>query len=124
MFGDISAWMFAYLAGIRPHPDHAGFKRFLIHPHLPAHLDSVRAEYHSPYGVIRSAWRRGECGRISLEVTVPVNTTTEIWLPTTNAGSIMESGMPIQQRMTIVPSDSSGIPVVTLGSGDYTFEIE
>jgi len=34
MFGDISAWFYKYLAGIRPDPELPGFKRVLIRPYL------------------------------------------------------------------------------------------
>ncbi len=53
MYGDVSAWMYKTLAGIRPDPEHPGFKHFFIHPWFPDNLQWVRAHYHSMYGDIR-----------------------------------------------------------------------
>ena len=58
MFGDISAWMFHYLAGIQPDPEHPGFRQVVIAPHPVGQLDWVRASHRSPQGPITSAWQR------------------------------------------------------------------
>jgi len=50
MFGDISAWMFHYLAGIHPDPEQPGFRHLYLAPQLVADLDWVKAGHHSPHG--------------------------------------------------------------------------
>jgi hypothetical protein len=40
----------------------------------------VKAEHDSPYGMIRSAWRR-QGGGLRLEVEGPVNTSATVFLP-------------------------------------------
>jgi alpha-L-rhamnosidase len=73
MFGDISAWMYAYLGGIRPLESHPGFAEFTVAPQLVDSLAWVRTEHDSPYGTIVIAWiRQGES--VKFEVTVPSNT--------------------------------------------------
>ena len=59
MFGDVSAWMFEYLAGFKP-----GMK--LIAPQFPRGLDRVEASYRD----ISIKWER-DGGGVSVEVTVP-----------------------------------------------------
>ena len=58
MFGDISAWMYQYLAGIRPQKETPGFRKFTLQPCFVKKLDFVKASYRSPYGLIRSEWKR------------------------------------------------------------------
>ncbi len=70
MFGDISAWFFRTLAGIQPDPAAPGFKHVIIAPYFPDDLSWVRAEHRSPYGLIRSAWRR-EADGLLVEVDNP-----------------------------------------------------
>ncbi len=80
MFGDISAWMIQYLAGIKPVPESPGFKHFMVSPHFPEGLDWVKAEYASPHGRIKVSWKRCSLG-ISLDLSIPVNTTATLEIP-------------------------------------------
>lgn len=64
MFGDVSAWMYEYLAGFKP-----GLA--LIAPQFPSKLNRVRAEYKSPHGLFVSSWRRlpgGNTVKIKIEI--------------------------------------------------------
>jgi alpha-L-rhamnosidase len=79
-FGSVVRWYYEYLAGIRPDPERPGFEHFFVRPMPPEDLEWARAEHLSPYGRIRSAWWR-EGDRIRLEVTVPPNTTADVWVP-------------------------------------------
>ena len=75
MFGDILAWAYQYLAGIRDVED--GFRRFTLAPDCITALDYVTARVETPYGVVSSAWRRQD-GRIRYEFTVPPGTHAEV----------------------------------------------
>lgn len=80
MFGDLSAWAFHYLAGIRPDPEQPGFKHVLLKPHFPEGLDYVRATHHSPQGPIQVHWQREPDG-IRLELELPASTTATLAPP-------------------------------------------
>lgn len=80
MFGDVSAFFYESLAGIRQAPDGAGYKKIIIAPKLLGDLKWVKAWHRCMYGLIESAWRL-EDGMFTLDVTIPVNTTAEIHLP-------------------------------------------
>lgn len=54
MFGSVSEWFYKWLGGIRPTPQHPGFEKFIISPHIPNGLKEVEVKYHSPYGIITS----------------------------------------------------------------------
>lgn len=77
-FGDISAWMYRTLAGIRPLQP--GFKEIIIVPQPVGGLTWVRAEHDSPFGVIRSAWSIAD-EQFQLDVTIPPNSTAHVQLP-------------------------------------------
>lgn len=71
MFGDLSAWAFEYLAGIKI--DEPGFAKFHVEPHLPDGVESFEAAFRTTCGreIRVRAWREGgevkfdtaECGR-------------------------------------------------------------
>ena len=79
-FGDISAWMYHYLAGIATDPENPGFKHVLIKPHPVSDLEWVRAEHIAHAGKIVSTWKQS-CGRFTLEIEIPHNTTATVILP-------------------------------------------
>ncbi|MBN1560215.1 family 78 glycoside hydrolase catalytic domain [candidate division KSB1 bacterium] len=72
MFGDVSAWFFKNIAGIQPDPEHPGFKHFYLRPFFPGDMQWAAARIESPYGPLRSEWRRDENG-VQLDLHVPVN---------------------------------------------------
>jgi len=56
MFGDLSAWAYEYLAGIKI--DEPGFSKYHIKPHLPEEVKSIDVTYQSPIGAISvRVWR-------------------------------------------------------------------
>ena len=80
MFGDIGAWFYEALAGINPDPAKPGFKHIIIRPQPVGDLEWVRAWHKSPYGVIRSSWKR-EGGEFTLDIEIPANTTATVYMP-------------------------------------------
>lgn len=72
MFGEISAWFFKTLGGIRPDLAHPGFERVLLSPRFPEGLAHFEARFQSVRGEILSSWKR-DGDRVELEVKVPAN---------------------------------------------------
>jgi alpha-L-rhamnosidase len=121
MFGDLSAWMYKTLAGIKP--AEPGFKSFTIHPHVVGDLTWVRAEHQSPYGVIRSAWEKTADG-LALEVEIPANTVARVYLPAADAAQVTEGGKALAEAegvTGVIPRE--GQVAVQVGSGVYRFEV-
>lgn len=80
MFGDVSAWMYQYAAGISPKPEAPGFKHFLIQPHPVDGLTQVTAEHRCPYGIIKVNWHIDN-GIFRLKINVPSATLATVILP-------------------------------------------
>ena len=118
----ISGYFYKYLAGIRYVADAPGFKRFVIDPSVVGDLTFVEAWHDSMYGRIRSEWQR-EGNRLSMQVSVPVNTTAVIHVPTSDPDSVTESGRPVASSSGIkYLGMEQGKALYEVGSGDYSFE--
>ena len=89
----VGNWFSEGIAGLRPDPTQPGYKRFLVQPALIGSLTQARANFESPYGLIRSAWRI-EDGILKLDLQVPPNSTALVSFPTRAASSVREHAQP------------------------------
>jgi alpha-L-rhamnosidase len=116
-FGDIVHWWYKELAGIRPDPDHVGFKHFSIQPFFPEDLEFARASHDCMYGQIRSEWNR-EGETINMVIEVPANTTSTIVLP---KGELMINKQAVKKSDFVKDFKTEGkTQQFELGSGVYT----
>jgi len=124
MFGDVCAWMYKNLAGLSPDEDQPGFKRFTVHPLFPGDLDRVETEYHTLYGTIAVKWWR-EKEKLRMDITVPINTMAQVWLPAYRREEVLENGEPLQEKtyLRMIERTEDGI-VVALEGGEYYFTID
>jgi alpha-L-rhamnosidase len=74
MFGEIGAWMYKGLAGIRPIADKPGFRHFILQPYMPQDLKQFNACYDSPFGRICSGWDDKGAVRTYTAVVPPFST--------------------------------------------------
>lgn len=81
MLGDISAWFYQYLAGIRVDESSPGFAHFFLSPRPAGDLTWVKAEHRSPRGLIRAAWEKAGDGRYTAHFTVPPGCRATVELP-------------------------------------------
>ncbi|MDD4645799.1 MAG: alpha-L-rhamnosidase C-terminal domain-containing protein, partial [Bacteroidales bacterium] len=86
MFGEIGAWFYKALGGIKPDPEKPGFKNVILEPHFVQGLDHFEASHDGPYGKIVSSWKR-EGGKVIYTVVIPPNSTATVRLP---GGTTME----------------------------------
>ena len=120
--GSVGAWFYQGLGGIRLDPSAPAFKRIIIKPAVVGDLDWVNCSYQSVRGRVVSNWRR-EGGKFSLNVTVPVNTTAIVYVPTDNAKDITESDRPAAESKSVkFLRTEDGTAVYSVGSGRYTFK--
>lgn len=123
MFGDVSAWFYKYLAGIRLDVDCPGFKQVIFRPYLAEDLDWVSAEYECPYGLLRAAWQRSK-GRLRYEVALPPNTTGKVYLPKVRPGTARVNGETLEQAQLSFVVQRTGGLTIQVGSGVWIFENE
>ncbi len=113
MFGEIGAWMYKALGGIKPTAENPGFKNVVLQPNFVKGLDHFSATHKGPYGTISSAWSRTETGRI-YTVTIPPNSTATVNLPVEKNKQLFKDGRP-------VPT-TKGNYSSTLQAGTYRFD--
>ncbi|MGN1192408.1 MAG: glycoside hydrolase family 78 protein [Dorea sp.] len=89
-YGSIGDWMYEKLAGINPLKP--GYKEILIQPRFIKGMTSVDAAFDSPYGIIRSAWSCKD-GKITIDITIPANTSACVILPEKEEKLQIGSGM-------------------------------
>lgn len=121
MFGDISAWFYQTLGGIRPDSDRPGFKHFTVRPSPLHDLTWAKATHESPYGTIAvSLQRNGD--QLTLDVTVPANSTATIFVPALEKEAVTESGKAaeIAEGVRLVRREEA-VAVYEVGSGQYSF---
>lgn len=80
-YGSVAEWMFRYSAGIRPAEGVPGFRRVSFAPVLNWEVGSMEAEYDSPSGLYRSAWKLTDPSHVEMSVTVPFGCSATLRLP-------------------------------------------
>jgi len=93
------------------HPAATAYGELVIRPKPVGDLRYVRSSYPTPQGLARSSWTKTG-RRLDLKVTIPTNTTAEVWLPD---GHVTASA-----RAAFDRSEGS-YAVFTVPSGTFTF---
>lgn len=101
MFGEINAWYYKGIAGIRIDPANPGFKNVWLEPNFVTGLDHFDAEHTGPYGKIVSNWKR-DGDAVKYSVTVPANSTATVVLPAGKKVSLNGKAVVIDKGLKIV----------------------
>jgi len=133
MFGSIDAWFYKALAGINADPLYPGFEKVVIKPHIVGDLTHVSASLRTIRGLIVSRWWR-ENGSLTLEVSIPVNSVGEIYVPVKGAKNplikegemiVWKNDELIQKVQGITAARREGDYVIfNVSSGKYIFRVE
>ncbi len=70
MFGDVAAWVYEYVLGVRLDEGANAFRRFVVSPAWTCGLSHASGNVETPFGKLSVSWRRG----VGLDVTVPPGT--------------------------------------------------
>jgi len=79
-YGAIGEWMYEVVAGIDTYEDGPGYKHSRIQPQPGGHLTHAEADLETPYGLLSSHWRL-EGDSLALDVVIPPNTRSEVFVP-------------------------------------------
>ncbi|HZZ26891.1 MAG TPA: family 78 glycoside hydrolase catalytic domain [Pirellulales bacterium] len=117
----IAAWFIKSLGGIREDPNEYGYQSFIIQPAIVKDLTFAEAKTESLYGPIVSRWEK-KGGSIQMNVTIPVNSTATVYVPTTDIKNLTESGSAISAANGIkLLRFEKPYAVFQVQSGDYQF---
>jgi len=117
-FGSVVGWVYQCVAGIDTTSSGAGFHEITIHPRLDARIHEAHGQYESAYGRITTDWSGTPTGPFSLKVSIPANTTAQVFLPAIANARVTEGGKRVRVR------NEAGSYVVSIGSGSYEFEVK
>ena len=117
MLGHLMEWFYSGLAGITQTENSVAFKAIEIRPQPVGDVVSAKAQYHSVYGTIGSAWF-SQADKFELLVQIPVNTTATVFVPAKPAQTITMNGTRIKTKYI------DGKAVIKVGSGKYTFSVK
>ncbi|MEV5981091.1 alpha-L-rhamnosidase [Streptomyces sp. NPDC052114] len=110
-YGSVGEWMYANLAGIAP--AEPGYRKVLVRPRPGAGVTEARARFDSVRGPVSTHWKTGSDG-FRLTLTLPANTTAEVWIPADKAAQV-DHGSARFLRM------DEGCAVYAAGSGTHRF---
>ncbi|MDT8431738.1 MAG: glycoside hydrolase family 78 protein [Bacteroidales bacterium] len=130
--GSIGEWFYSHLAGIRIDEEQPGFKHSIIAPMPASGLDWAEGKIETPYGTLKSAWKKAD-GLFTLEVRIPANTTATVHIPVLQ-GTRMElyenGAVLVKEGAEAAPGEgvtlesvSDESVTVEVSSGNYTFEL-
>lgn len=123
MLGHLAEWFYSGIGGIRADKNSVAFQRFIIHPEVVGDVRSADVSYESPYGKIENHWQLRP-GVFECAVSVPVNTTALIYLPSTQQHTVTEGGKPVSSLPGIrFVGTEKGRLVYEVGSGNYAFVV-
>jgi alpha-L-rhamnosidase len=124
MFGEIGAWLYKGLGGIKPDPGQPGFKNILLEPHFVSGLNDVTTEHVGPYGLIRSSWKRNGKS-ILYTATIPANATADLIFDGQETKKIFYEKKPLDRAANVVSIvRKDGKRGYQLNPGTYAFEIK
>lgn len=127
MFGTVNEYLYKYLAGIRAPTNKGtstGYKEIHIKPYIPDDLDWAEASLETVRGNISSRWERTD-NQLTMEITIPPNTTGQVSIPTLDWSSveISESGKTVWDGVQAT-ENQPGILRVKAEDKYVVFEIE
>ncbi|MDX3659609.1 family 78 glycoside hydrolase catalytic domain [Streptomyces sp. ID05-26A] len=118
-YGAVGDWMFQNIGGlslIQP-----GYRRSRIAPVVGGGLTQGSGQLDTVYGRLASSWTVRDSA-VDLKVTVPVNTTAEVHVPTTTRWAVTEGGRPAGTAKGVrFLRMEKGAAVFEVGSGSYNF---
>jgi alpha-L-rhamnosidase len=119
-YGSIVEWMYRDMCGLNPASGEAGivgFRQARIAPKPDKSLQWARAHYRSAAGIYESGWRIDEVGNLTIEITIPFNSSARVVLPDANISEILINSHPLYEAEQIDHNVE-----LTLGAGSYKIE--
>ncbi|MFC0629440.1 family 78 glycoside hydrolase catalytic domain [Kribbella deserti] len=116
-YGAVGEWMYRTMAGVSA--AEPGYRKAVIAPVLGSGLTFADFRHLTPYGEIASRWDRVGSDGLTLDVTVPGNTTAVVRIPASDRSLITENGQPLAGEVV----DEGDTVALTVASGKYRFAV-
>ena len=121
-FGAVYQWMVENIGGIRA--SEPAYRKILIAPTLNDKMTFAATSVETIRGRISTAWKKTK-GQLTLNVTIPPNTTAIVRVPAFNSAHLTESGRPLTKATGVKYLHTEGdYIVVAIESGSYQFQAQ
>ena len=119
--GNLGAWFYQTLGGINCDVDAPAFKHVILRPHPLGDLQWVKCSIKSLHGAVRSEWSIAE-DAFHWQIFLPPNTFATVHIPTSDADSVCEGGLPAwSSRGVEFLRRSNHEAVYKIQAGSYNF---
>jgi alpha-L-rhamnosidase len=123
-YGAIGDWMYRVVAGLDTYEDGPGYRHSRISPHPGGGLTSAAADLETGYGMLSAHWRL-DGGALLLDLVIPANTHSTVYIPAPEGGRITENGHNLASLKEIgLTGVERGYLILDIGSGSYHFKVE
>ena len=123
-YGAIGDWMYRVVAGLDTYEDAPGYKHSRIYPHPGGGLTEAEARLETGYGELSIRWKK-ENDSLLLDINVPANTGSTVYIPAPEGGLVTEGGHLLGNVKEIkIAGVGRGYLMVDLGSGNYHFAVK
>ena len=116
--GDVASWLVHDLVGIDQAPGSLEYRRLVIRPAIVGGLSHAAGSYTTPQGRVAVSWAVDAGGRVDLHVTIPADTTAEIWVPTSGQPVVAPAGAVFSRHATV---GAVTYAVYRVGAGTFRF---
>jgi alpha-L-rhamnosidase len=120
-YGAVGDWMYQTIGGVRLDPHSPGYKHFIVEVQPGGGLTHARTTHQSPFGLISTAWSIGG-NRLTLDVTVPPNSTATVRMPGVEVGAVKLGSKPVVTGDGVTALRQAGTDAeVEISAGHYQF---
>jgi len=116
--GEVGSWLIHDLVGIDQPSSSIGYGHLLIKPATGKGIDDIPCldgAFTTSRGLAENKMTRTGSD-LTMDVTIPGNTTAEVWVPTTSGDTVLASSRATYLRV------EDGYTVYSVGAGEFTFE--
>ncbi|NOY57354.1 MAG: alpha-L-rhamnosidase [Calditrichaeota bacterium] len=101
-------------------PMEPAFRKIRIKPQ-PANLQYARLKMPTIRGAVKTLWKT-ERDRVTFDITIPANSTAQVWLPVNSMDGLQESGVNINKVKEIkIVGQKGNYVICEIPSGSYRF---
>jgi alpha-L-rhamnosidase len=122
MFGGGITWLYRKLAGMNADPGQPGYRHIIFRPQPAGDITFTSYSNLTPFGQASISWKK-EQAKFILDVSVPVGSTSTVYVPSVNNCKVIENGRKIKRSEDVsFIGTTEGYAVFKVRSGNYKFE--
>ncbi|MBC8134508.1 MAG: family 78 glycoside hydrolase catalytic domain [Fibrella sp.] len=120
--GCVGEWIYSGVGGIDT--DGPAWSKITVRPQIVGELRHAEVKYNSLRGWVETKWVKATDGGLTLDVTIPANTTATVYVPARQGDTILENNKPVAASpgVKMVRQEASAT-VFAVPSGKYRFKV-